>query len=60
MYQKDPEKEQRPRACMKIDIARDGDSMRWSGCLREAETGDFDFPMVALALEARNLFRRIT
>lgn len=60
MYQKDPEKEQRPRACMKKDIARDGDSKRWSACLGKAETGDFDFPMVALALQARNLYHRIT
>lgn len=60
MYQKDPAKEQRPRECMKKDISRDGDSKRWRGCLREAEIGDFDFPMVALAIKARNIFRRIT
>lgn len=56
MYQKDPENEQRPSACIKNDIARDGDSKRWSGCLREAETGDFGFAMVALVLKAINLF----
>lgn len=60
MYQKDPAKEQRPRECMKNDISRDGDSKRCSGCLREAETGDFDFAMIALAPKARNLLRRIT
>jgi hypothetical protein len=54
MYQKDPEKEQRPRPCKKNDIARDGDSKRWSGCLREAETGDFDFAMVVLVQKARS------
>lgn len=44
---------------MKKDIARDGDSNRWSGCLREAEIGAFDFPMTALVLEAQNLLQII-